>query len=300
VREWLANQAASGYVLYEPATQRFALPAEHAAVLADETSPAFMAGGFGSAVAVFQILERAEAAFRSGEGVGWHEHDPRLFCGTERFFGPAYRTHLVTSWIPALDGVQAKLARGARVADVGCGHGLTTILMARAFPEAEVTGFDAHACSIATASARAQAAGLPGLTGLTGLTARLRFERATAQEFDGGPYDLVMICDALHDMGDPESAARNVRARLAPGGTLMLVEPMAGDRLEDNLDAVGRAYYGFSTLVCTPGSLAQDGRRGLGAQAGEARLREVLSRAGFSQIRRAAETPVNLVLEARA
>jgi SAM-dependent methyltransferase len=290
VREWLGNQTASGYVHYDRESGRYVLPPEHAAVLADETSPAFMVGGFGAAVALFQILERAEDVFRSGEGVGWHEHDPRLFCGTERFFGPAYRTHLVTSWIPALEGVQQKLARGARVADVGCGHGLSTLLLAEAFPNSELIGFDVHNESIATARNRAREAGLEG---------RVRFERATAQAFPGEGYDLVTICDALHDMGDPEGAVRNIRKRLAPDGTLMIVEPMAGDCLEDNLNPVGRAYYGFSTMICTPASLSQHGRCGLGAQAGEAKLREVLTAAGFRRIRRATETPVNIVLEAK-
>jgi len=290
VREWLGNQAASGYLLYEPASERYTLPPEHAAVLADEQSPAFMIGGFDSAAAVFQVLGRLEEAFRTGEGVGWHEHDHRLFCGTERFFGPAYRSHLLATWIPALEGVESKLERGGRVADVGCGHGLSSILIAGRYPAAEVTGFDVHDGSIEMARDRARGAGLQD---------RVRFERATAQEFRGGPYDLVAVCDALHDMGDPEGAARNVRSQLAPGGTLMVVEPMAGNRVEDNLNPVGRAYYGFSTLVCTPGSLAQEGRCGLGAQAGEARLREVLARAGFRQVRLAAETPFNMVLEAR-
>jgi len=290
VREWLGNQAAAGYLTYDPETATYALPAEHAAVLADESSPAFMAGGFTSAVAAFQVLDRMENAFRTGDGVAWHEHDHRLFCGVERFFAPAYREHLVSTWIPALDGVPAKLERGARVADVGCGHGLSTILLAEAFPRSTFFGFDVHEASIETARRRAVEAGVDR---------RVQFACASADDLPGDGYDLIMFLDCLHDMGDPVGAASRVRECLAPDGTLMVVEPMAGDRVEDNLNPVGRAYYGFSTVVCTPASLAQEGRLGLGAQAGEARLREVLSRAGFRRIRRAAETPVNLILEAR-
>jgi len=291
VREWLANQAAAGYLTYEPETCRYRLPAEHAAVLADETSAAFMAGGFHSAVAVFQVLDRMESAFRTGEGVGWHEHDHRLFCGVERFFAPAYREHLVADWIPALEGVQKKLESGARIADVGCGHGLSTILLAKAFPRSTFFGFDCHEESIERARQSA---------GDAGVGDRTRFEVASADSFPGSGYDLVAMFDCLHDMGDPVGAARRARQCLAPDGTLMLVEPLAGDSVEDNLNPVGRAYYGFSTVVCTPASLSQPGRRGLGGQAGEARLRGVLGEAGFTRVRRATQTPVNLVLEARS
>jgi SAM-dependent methyltransferase len=290
VREWLGNQAAAGYVTYDARSDRYTLPAEHAAVLADEGSPAFLAGGFTSAVAAFQILERIEGAFRSGAGVAWHEHDPRLFCGVERFFAPAYHTFLLESWLPAVDGLVARLQQGAAVADIGCGHGATTILMARAFPNSQFTGFDAHDASIETARARARAAGVAD---------RVRFTRASAASFPGSGYDLIAFFDCLHDMGDPVAAARHARATLAPDGTLLLVEPLAGDRVQDNLNPLGRAYYGFSTLICTPASLAEDGRRALGAQAGEARLREVLCEAGFTRIRRAADSPAQLVLEAR-
>lgn len=289
VREWLANQAAAGYVDYDPATQRYTLPVEHAAVLADETSPAFLVGGFVSAHALFRSLDKIENAFRTGEGVGWHEHDHRLFHGTERFFRPGYRANLVDAWLPALDGVREKLEAGAQVADVGCGHGASTLLMAEAFPRSSFVGFDYHADSVGKAGQRAKEMGIED---------RVRFETAGAADFEG-EFDLITIFDALHDMGDPLAAATRVAGQLKPDGTFMLVEPMAGDRLEENLHPVGQAFYGFSTLCCTPASLGQDGRCGLGAQAGEARLREILSRAGFSRIRRAAQTPVNLVLEAR-
>jgi SAM-dependent methyltransferase len=213
-----------------------------------------------------------------------------MFCGVERFFRPTYRTSLVQEWIPALDGVQARLEAGARVADVGCGHGATAILMAQAYPASTVVGIDVHDASIETARQRAQDAGVTG---------RVRFARASAQNYVERDFDLITFFDCLHDMGDPHAAAAHARWALRDGGTLMVVEPMAGDRLEDNLNPVGRAYYGFSTLICTPASLSQEGRYGLGGQAGEARLREVLTSAGFRSIRRAAETPFNLVLEAR-
>lgn len=289
VREWLANQAAAGYVDYEPATGRYTLPPEHAAVLADEASPAFLAGGFGAALALLQSLDRIEQAFRSGEGVGWHEHDHSLFHNTERFFRPGYETHLLDAWIPALEGVSKKLEAGARVADVGCGHGASTLILAGAFPRSRFVGFDYHAASVEAARRRAAEAGA---------AANVDFEVAGAADFEG-EFDLVAMFDALHDMGDPVGAASHVLSRLAPDGTFLLVEPMAGDRLEENLHPLGQAFYGFSTLACTPGSLAQEGRCGLGGQAGEARLREVLVRAGFTRIRRAAETPVNLVIEAK-
>ena len=276
VREWLANQCASGYVQYRPETDTYHLPAEHAAVLADEQGPAFMVGGFQTAVGVFQILEKVEEAFRTGEGIDWGEHDAHMFCGVERFFGPSYRAGLLADWIPALEGVQEKLVSGGRVADVGCGHGTTAILLALAFPEASVVGIDAHAASIETARQRALRAGVAD---------RVQFECARADEYAGREFDLIAFFDCLHDMGDPQAAALHAHRALAEAGTLMLVEPMAGDRLEDNLNPVGRAYYGFSTTICTPASLAQPGRCGLGAQAGEARLRAVLTRAGFATVR---------------
>jgi SAM-dependent methyltransferase len=290
VREWLNAQAAGGFVTYDSAADTYTLPAEHAFVLADESSPVAMAGIFQAATAVVDGRARVADRFRSGGGVGWHEHNDGLFCGTERSFGANYRMHLVSEWLPALTGVVEKLERGARVADVGCGHGASTILMAQAFPASTFTGFDAHAGSIATASARARDAGVAD---------RVHFEVADATDYAGGGFDLIGFFDALHDLGDPVGAARHARAALANDGSCMLVEPFAGDRIEDNLNPVGRMYYGFSTLLCTPGSLSQPGRAGLGTQAGEARLREVMLEGGFGSVRRAADTPLNLVLEAR-
>jgi SAM-dependent methyltransferase len=291
VREWLNAQAAGGFVTYDSGEDSYTLPAEHALVLADESSPVAMAGIFQAAMAVMDGRTRVADSFRTGEGVGWHEHHDGLFCGTERAFGANYRLHLVPDWLPALNGVVEKLERGARVADVGCGHGASTILMAQAFTASTFTGFDVHAESIATARSRAQDAGVAD---------RVSFEVADATGYEGTGYDLIAFFDALHDLGDPVGAARYARAALAEDGSCLLVEPFAGDRIEDNLNPVGRMYYGFSTLVCTPGSLSQPGRAGLGTQAGEARLREAMLEGGFGSVRRAAETPLNLVLEARA
>jgi SAM-dependent methyltransferase len=290
VREWLSNQAAGGYVTYHPGAGAFSLSPEQAFALAQEGSPAFVPGAFQVATAAIKDEEKVADAFLSGGGVGWHEHHHDLFTGTERFFRPGYAANLVSSWIPALDGVQAKLEAGALVADVGCGHGASTILMAQAFPRSEFRGFDYHAPSIDRAREAAREAGVDG---------RVRFEVAPAKEYGGGDYDLVTMFDCLHDMGDPVGAAAHVRATLAADGTWMLVEPYAGDRLEDNLSPVGRVYYGASTLVCTPASRDQEVGLALGAQAGEVRLREVARAGGFRRFRRATETPFNLVLEAR-
>lgn len=290
VREWLGNQCAAGLVEFDPTSRTYHLPPEHAAVLADEESPTFMAGGFETAVGVFQILDRVEGAFRSGQGIDWGDHDPRMFCGVERFFRPTYRSCLVQEWIPALDGIRARLESGAKVADVGCGHGATAILIAQAYPASTVVGIDVHPESIETARRRAEEAGV---------TERVRFVCAGAQDYTDRDFDLITFFDCLHDMGDPHAAAAQAHQALREDGALMAVEPLAGDSLEENLNPVGRAYYGFSTLICTPASLSQHGRCGLGAQAGEARLREVLTRGGFRTVRRAAETPFNLVLEAR-
>ncbi len=290
VREWLGNQCAAGLIEYRPASRTYFLPPEHAAVLADEDSPAFMAGGFETAVGVFRILDRAERAFLSGEGIAWGDHDPHMFCGVERFFRPTYRHCLVQEWLPSLDGMHERLAAGAKVGDVGCGHGASAILLAQAYPKSTIVGIDVHAGSIETARRRAAEAGVAD---------RVRFECATAQQYSERDFDLIAFFDCLHDMGDPLGAAERAHGALRPDGALMIVEPMAGDRLEDNLNPVGRAYYGFSTLICTPNSLSQDGRLGLGAQAGETRLREVLTKGGFRKVRRAAETPFNLILEAR-
>jgi len=290
VREWLSAQAASGYVTYDPATRRFTLPDEHAAALADEDSPACVLGGFQGMTAAMRAEPKVAEAFKSGGGVAWHEHDPGLFQGTERFFRPGYNANLVDHWIPALDGVREKLARGATVADVGCGHGASTIIMARAFPESHFVGFDYHPASIERARERAIAAGVQD---------RVRFEVAAAKDFPGSGYDLVTFFDCLHDMGDPIGAAAHVRQALAPDGTWMLVEPFAHDDVAENLNPIGRVFYSVSTLVCTPASLSQEVGLGLGAQAGEGRLREVVTRAGFQRFRRATETPFNLVLEVR-
>ncbi len=289
VREWLAAQAAAGYVEYDAASGRFTLPAEQAVALADESSPAFVVGAFQAMVAAMRAAPQVTAAFRSGGGVGWHEHDPDLFVGTERFFRPSYNMHLVVAWIPALDGVRDQLAAGARVADVGCGLGASTIIMAQAFPRSTFVGFDYHAPSIERARERAAAAGVSD---------RVRFEVATAKAYPG-TYDFVTCFDCLHDMGDPVGAAAHVRESLADSGTWMLVEPRAGDAVEENLHPLGRVFYSVSTLVCTQASLAQEVGAALGAQAGEARLREVATAAGFSHFRRATETPFNLVFEAR-
>jgi SAM-dependent methyltransferase len=291
VREWLNAQAAGGYVEYDPESGRYGLEPEQAVALTDESSPAYLPGFFQIAVGSVIDSPRIADAARAGEGFGWHEHVHDVHEGCERFFRPGYNAHLVESWLPALDGVVAKLERGARVADVGCGHGASTVLMAQAFPQSTFVGSDYHAGSIATARERAQAAGLDG---------RVTFEAAAAAAHPGSGYDLVTMFDCLHDMGDPVGAARHVRELLAEDGTWMIVEPAAGDRVEDNLNPVGRAYYGFSTLLCTPASLSQEVGLALGAQAGEARIREVVEAAGFTRFRRVAETPFNLVFEARS
>jgi len=288
VREWLSNQAAGGYVSY--ADGAFWLTAEQSFALAQEGSPAFVPGAFQLATSLIKDEEKITRAFRTGAGVGWHEHHHDLFAGTERFFRPGYAANLVSSWIPALGGVQAKLQTGARVADVGCGHGASTILMAEAYPRSRFVGFDYHEASIEQAREAAAKAGLDD---------RVRFEVATAKHYPGAGYDLVAMFDCLHDMGDPVGAAAHVLGTLDSDGTWMIVEPYAGDRLEDNLNPVGRVYYGGSTLVCTPASRAQEVGLALGAQAGEARLRAVVTEGGFTRVRRAAETPFNIVLEAR-
>jgi SAM-dependent methyltransferase len=290
VREWLANQAAGGYVTYDPGQSTFSLTPEQSLALAQENSPAFVPGAFQLATALVKDEPKITEAFRSREGVGWHEHNDDLFTGTERFFRPGYTANLVSSWIPALDGVQAKLEAGALVADVGCGHGASTVLMAQAFPRSEFVGFDYHHASIEHARAAAAQAGVEG---------RVSFEVASAKQYPGDGYDLVCMFDCLHDMGDPVGAAAHVFGTLTPDGTWLVVEPYAGDRLEDNLNPVGRVYYGASTLVCTPASRDQEVGLALGAQAGEGRLAEVIAAGGFTRFRRAAETPFNLVLEAR-
>ncbi len=288
VREWLNGQAASGYVTY--ADGRYALDEEQATAFADESSPACVIGGFQAMLAATRAIDRLTVAFRTGAGLGWHEHHDDLFRGTERFFRPGYAANLTTSWIPALEDVEDKLRRGAKVADVGCGHGASTIIMARAFPASTFAGFDYHAPSIDAARKAAAEAGVDD---------RVSFEVAPAAEYPGTGYDLVGFFDCLHDMGDPAGAARHVLTSLASDGTWLIVEPFANDDTAGNLNPVGRVFYSVSTLVCTPASLSQEVGTALGAQAGETRLRDVVTAAGFTRFRRAAETPFNLVLEAR-
>ncbi len=290
VAEWLANQAAGGYVIHHAEDTTFELPDEHAAVLADPASPAYLPGIYAVIAAAWASVDRVADAFRSGDGVGWHEHDPRLFGGVERLFAPLYRHQLVQDWIPALDGVQERLRAGARVADIGCGHGASTVVLAQAYPGSRFTGFDYHAESIAAASKSAAEAGVGD---------RVGFEVAPADSFPGGGYDLVCFFDCLHDMGDPVAAATHAREALADDGTLLVVEPQAGDELADNLNPISRLFYAGSVFLCTPSSLAQHGAMGLGAQAGESRLRAVLTDAGFTRVRLATQTPFNLVIEAR-
>jgi SAM-dependent methyltransferase len=289
VREWLAAQAAAGYIEYDQASGRYTLPAEHAVALTDEESPACVLGGFQGMTAAMRAAPKVTAAFRTGRGVGWHEHDPDLFEGVERFFRPGYNANLIDAWIPALDGVEAKLKSGAHVADIGCGFGASTIIMAKAYPKSTFVGFDYHGPSIEKARERAAAAGVGD---------RVTFAVATAKTYPG-TYDLATCFDCLHDMGDPVGAAKHVRQSLGRDGTWMLVEPRAGDHVHDNLNPVGRLFYSVSTLVCTQASLSQEVGAALGAQAGEARLREVTKQAGFTRVRRAAETPFNIVLEVR-
>ncbi|MBI3472720.1 MAG: class I SAM-dependent methyltransferase [Candidatus Solibacter usitatus] len=290
LREWLSAQAAGGIVTYDAPTQSFTLPDEHAFALAVEDSPAFLPGAFQVIASVMKDEPRISEAFRSGEGVGWHEHHPDLFAGTERFFRPGYAAHLVGEWLPALDGMEAKLKAGAKVADVGCGYGSSTILMAKAYPQSRFFGFDYHDGSVEAARQAAVKAGVAD---------RVTFDVASAKAFPAEGYDLVAMFDCLHDMGDPAGAARHVLSTLRPDGAWMIVEPFAGDRLEDNLNPVGRMFYCASTMVCTPGSRAQEVGLCLGAQAGEERLRQVVTSGGFTRFRRATQTPFNLIFEAR-
>lgn len=289
VREWLNAQSASGYIVYDSATGRYRMTPEQAMMLANPDSPVFLIGAFETALAAAKIQPTLEQAFRTGEGIGWHQHDHALFHGVERFFRTSYVANLTTQWIPALDGVEEQLQRGIDVADIACGHGASTILMAQAYPQSRFVGFDYHEDSIAAARQRARAAGVAD---------RVRFEVATAKTFPG-VYDFVTTFDALHDMGDPQGAAEHVCQSLRNEGTWMIVEPFAGDRVEDNLHPIGRAYYSGSTMICTPCAMAQDARVALGAQAGEARLRTMITGGGFTRFRKAAESPFNLVLEAR-
>jgi SAM-dependent methyltransferase len=289
LREWLSAQSASGYITHEAASGTFFLTAEQAAVFADPSSPAAMTGGFYSVSAVYHDEPLVAESFRSGAGVPWGAHHSCLFCGVERFFRAGYEANLNENWIPALDGVQQKLNAGVRVADVGCGHGASTLIMAKAFPNSEFYGFDLHSSSIDAANRHAKEQGI----------ANVHFQVAAAKDVPARDYGFATIFDALHDMGDPVGAVSHLRHSLHSGGTLMIVEPIAGDSLAENMNPVGRVYYAFSTMVCTPGSLSQEVGLALGAQAGERRLTEVLSKGGFTRIRRAAETPFNMILEAR-
>jgi SAM-dependent methyltransferase len=289
IREWLGNQAAGGYVDYDAASGTYRLNDEQAACLADPAGPVDLAGAYDIALALFHTYPRVRDNFRSGEGMEWGEHHPCLFHGVERFFRGGYRAHLLDAWLPALDGVVDKLARGGKAADVGCGHGASTILMAKAFPASQFIGYDYHAPSIDTARERAKSAGITNVS----------FEQADASDYQGMDFDLIAFFDCLHDMANPQGAARHARESLKADGTCMVVEPFAGDTQSDNLNPVARVYYAASSMICVPVSLARHGPA-LGAQAGEARLREVIVDAGgFTHMRRAAQTPFNLVLEAR-
>jgi SAM-dependent methyltransferase len=290
VREWLGSQAAGGYITYNEKARKFSLSEVQAFTLANEDSPAYLPGAFELALGSLAAVPRITEAFRTGAGMGWHEHVDGVFHGCEKFFRPGYAANLVTSWIPSLQGVKEKLEAGAQVADVGCGKGASTLLMAKAFPKSRFFGFDYHDKSIEAARESAKR---------NGVADRVRFEVTKAKEFPGKDYDFVTVFDCLHDMGDPIGAAAHVRQSLAKDGTWMIVEPFANDQLKDNLNPVGRVYYSFSTLLCTPCSRSQEVALCLGAQAGESRIREVVTSAGFKRFRRATETPFNIVYEAR-
>lgn len=290
VREWLNNQAAGGYVTYDPETGAYMLPDAHVPVLAVEDSPIFLVPALEVCASLWFDRPKVEHAFRTGEGVAWCDHHESLFCGCEALFRPGYKASLVSDWIGAMDGVAEKLESGAKVADVGCGYGASAIILAQAFPNSAVFGFDSHAESVATARQRAREAGVRG---------NLCFETAQAKTYAEQDFDLICFMDCLHDMGDPVGAARHAHSALTPGGALLLVEPAAGDGVEDNINPVGRMYYAASATICTPCSLSQEVGAGLGAQAGPARLSAVLREAGFTDVRVAARTPVNLIIEAR-
>lgn len=290
LHEWLGSVAAAGYVTFDAQNERFSLSPEQALTFTREGQPACMQGFIQALISQFETREKAVDTFKSGKGRPWGDHSQCCFCGTDRFFRPGYAANLVSKWIPALNGVEAKLKAGAKVADIACGQGSSTILMAQAFPQSRICGFDFHEPSIAEARAKAKAAGVSNVS----------FEVARAADYPGEEYAFACIFDALHDMGDPVGAAKHIRQTLAPGGTFMLVEPIAGDRMADNMSPIGQIFYAFSTIICTPASLAQEVGLGLGAQAGQKRLTKVLNEAGFSKVRRSAETPTNMVLEVTA
>jgi len=289
VREWLSAQAAAGYIEYDAGSELFSMTPEQTMVFGNEESPVLMTGAYYGIASMYIDEPKIEKAFRTGEGVAWGDHDGCLFCGTEKFFRPSYKANLISSWIPALEGVTEKLQKGAKVADVGCGHGVSTIVMAQAFPDSEFMGYDFHAESVEHASAMAKEAGVNNIS----------FEIATAKTFPGNGYDLVTFFDCLHEMGDPVGACSHAVNALSADGTCMIVEPFANDTLQENLNPVGRAFFSFSAMICTPSSISQEVGLGLGAQAGEKRLKEVVTSGGFSRFRRATETPFNLILEAR-
>lgn len=290
VREWLAAQAASGYVSYDAESKRYFLSPEQSFALAQEDSPAYVPGAFQIVSAVVKDAHKVAEAFRTGSGVGWHEHHPSLFEGTERFFRPNYAANLVNNWIPSLDGLAEKLRNGAVVADVGCGFGASTILMAQAFPQSKFFAYDYHQMSIEKAKERARK---------SGVLDRIQFRQATAKDYPNEGYDLIAFFDCLHDMGDPVGAAKHAHETIKPDGTWMIVEPFANDETKDNLNPVGRVFYSASTMICTPASMSQEVGAALGAQAGEKRMRDVVTQGGFRKFRRAAETPFNLVYEAK-
>ncbi len=289
VREWLSAQAASGYIEYNPGNDDFSMTPEQTAVFGDPESPVFMTGAFYAITSLYHDEPKIEEAFKTGKGVSWGDHNTCLFCGTEKFFSPSYDGNLVDTWLPALDGVVEKLQKGAKVADIGCGHAASTIIMAKAFPNSTFIGYDFHEKSIAQATDRAKEAGIKNVS----------FEVATAKDFPGEGYDFIAFFDCLHDMGDPVGACAHVKKALKPDGTCMIVEPFANDSLAENINPVGRAFYAFSTTLCVPCSLNQEVKLALGAQAGEKRLKEVITSGGFSRFKKATETPFNLILEAR-
>ncbi len=290
LREWLLAQAASGYVNYDVATEKYSMSPEQVFTLANEDSPAYIPGLYYSIGSLYRDQRKIAEAFKTGKGVGWHEHHNDLFIGTKKFFRPGYLANLVSSWLPSLEGVVPKLKAGAKVADVGCGLGASTIIMAKAFPKSKFIGYDYHLESIEWARNDAVT---------EGVTANVDFEQAYAKNYSGKDFDLVTFFDCLHDMGDPAGAAKHVHGSLKRDGTWMIVEPYANEKVEENLNPVGRVFYNASAMICVPSSLAQEVGAGLGAQAGDSKLRQVVMSGGFTKFRRATQTPFNRVFEAR-